>query len=332
METIQLLGTAMGLGFVSGLNLYATVLAVGLGINLGLIHLSPHLAGLAVLGEPMIIVVAGVMYAVEFFADKVPWVDSAWDSLHTFIRPIGAAWLGAVALGHVDPALEVVAVLLAGGAALSTHVTKAGVRLVANTSPEPFSNIGLSLAEDAVAVSGAWLALAHPQIAGAAAALFLALFLVLAPRLFRLMRVQLLGAAALVRAWLGRSRAADDRFDALPGWAVERLGAAFGAPADFAVRCVSGRGPLGANHVAFLCLGGGALRLLARRWGRVREHPMDLARVQEVRVHHGFVFDRLSLRSGGTTAHVYLFRDRRPSLEALRQRLDEARAGVPVHA
>src|SRR5262245_37984591 len=150
MGTIQLLGTAMGLGFVSGINLYATVLAVGWGINLGLIRLAPDLAGLAVLGHPLVLTVAGLCYTVEFFADKIPWLDTTWDALHTFIRPLGAALVASAALGQVDPALQLAAVLLAGAAALSTHATKAGVRLVANASPEPFSNIALSLFEDVV--------------------------------------------------------------------------------------------------------------------------------------------------------------------------------------
>ncbi|HXH83128.1 MAG TPA: DUF4126 domain-containing protein, partial [Candidatus Tectomicrobia bacterium] len=197
METIQLLGTAMGLGFVSGINLYATVLAVGLGVNLGLIQLAPPVAGLAVLGHPAVVLVAGTLYVVEFLADKIPWVDTAWDAIHTFIRPVGAAWIAASALGSIDPALDIVAFLLAGGVALSTHATKAGVRLLVNASPEPFSNVGLSLAEDAVAIVGSWLVLRYPVLSGAVAACFALAVLLLAPRLFRVLRAQAQAVASV---------------------------------------------------------------------------------------------------------------------------------------
>jgi hypothetical protein len=326
METLQLLGAAMGLGFVSGINLYATVLAVGLGVNLGLIQLAPPLAGLAVLGDPLVIAVAGVMYCVEFFADKIPWVDTAWDGLHTFIRPLGAAWLAAGALGRVDPGLDVVAALLAGGVALSTHSAKAGLRLAANTSPEPFSNIGLSLAEDVLAVGGSWLALRYPVAAGALAPAFVAGVILLAPRLFRLARAQAMGVAALLRTWLGRARPADDRFDELPPALADRLPAGFGGPADFALRCLAGRG-LGApaGQLGYLCLGGGRLLFLARGGLRAREHPIELERLDEARVRHGLLFDRLLLRSGPRTSQLLFMRDRRAALGALRAALEAAR-------
>jgi hypothetical protein len=139
MEIIQLLGTAMGLGFVSGVNLYATVLAVGLGVNFGLIHLSPHLAGLEALGHPLVVVVAGVLYTVEFFADKVPWVDSVWDAVHTFIRiPAGAA-LAAAVMGDQGAALQVAAGLAGGTLAAGTHFAKAGARAaITRCSPAAF--------------------------------------------------------------------------------------------------------------------------------------------------------------------------------------------------
>ena len=106
MEAINLLGATMGLGLVSGLNLYATVLTVGLGIRLGLITLNPEMSGLAVLASPYVLIAAGVIYLLEFFADKIPWVDSLWDGVHTFIRPLGAAVIGATAIGAVEPQIR----------------------------------------------------------------------------------------------------------------------------------------------------------------------------------------------------------------------------------
>src|SRR4030095_13543148 len=112
MEVINLLGSTMGLGLVTGLNLYATVLTVGLGIRLGLITLSPEMSGLEVLSSPYVLIAAGVIYLVEFFADKIPWVDSIWDGIHTVIRPIGGALIAVAPLGHASPTVHGLAVLL----------------------------------------------------------------------------------------------------------------------------------------------------------------------------------------------------------------------------
>jgi hypothetical protein len=327
MEAIQLLGTAMGLGLVAGINLYATVLAVGLGINLGLIQLSPHLAGLAVLGEPIVIAVAAVLYTAEFFADKIPWVDSTWDALHTFVRPLGAAWIGAAGLGRVDPALAVAAFLLAGGMALSTHSAKAGLRLVVNGSPEPFSNVALSLGEDLIALGGVWLALRYPLLAGALAAAFFLVFLAVAPWLFRWLRTSIVGLAALIRTWLGREPAADDFFDELPPAFAVCLPADFGKPGDIALRCVAGPG-LGARvgRLGYLCRAGRALTWLGRHRFHVREYPIDLGRVDEIRVSQGLVFDRLILRGDARTVQLCFLRDRRRTIAALAERFRAERS------
>ncbi|HEU4837702.1 MAG TPA: DUF4126 domain-containing protein, partial [Pyrinomonadaceae bacterium] len=191
MEAINLLGSTMGLGLMSGLSLYATVLTVGLGIRLGLITLNPEMAGLAVLSSPYVLIAAGVIYLLEFFADKIPWVDSIWDSVHTVIRPLGAAVIGATAIGAVEPQTAVIAALCAG-VSLSGHSVKAGTRLLANHSPEPFSNIALSLGEDFLVVIGSWLALRHPAIMVTIVAIFLIAFIWFAPKAFRLMRVEYL--------------------------------------------------------------------------------------------------------------------------------------------
>jgi hypothetical protein len=333
MEIIQLLGTAMGLGFVSGVNLYATVLAVGLGVNFGLIHLSPHLAGLEALGHPLVVVVAGVLYTVEFFADKVPWVDTAWDSIHTFIRPIGAAWIAATALGTVDPVLDVATVLLAGGVAFSSHATKAGMRVLVNASPEPFSNVALSLAEDMAVVGGTWLVLRYPIVTGLAAAFFAVMFVVFAPRLLSILRAHLRAVAALLRTWRGRERAVDDRVDDLPAAYASALPPDFGRDDDFALRCVTGR-RLGvpAGQTGYLCRTAGRLVLLVRRHLQVREHEIDLAQVHEVRVQPGVLFDGLSLRAGARTTTLYFFRDRRRTVVDLACRLDAMRDVVPLAA
>lgn len=174
METIQLLGMALGLASLSGLNLYLTVFVTGLAVRLDWIQLAPAYQGLEVLADPIVLGVAGAFFLLEFFADKIPWVDSLWDSVHTFIRPVGAALLAILVLGDAHPVFEVIVALLAGSVALTSHLGKAAGRLVANASPEPFSNWGLSLAEDGV-VLGGLAALVWNPLVGLGLALLLVL-------------------------------------------------------------------------------------------------------------------------------------------------------------
>jgi len=188
MQVLVTLGTLMGLAFTSGIRLYSTVFAVGLGIRFGFIQIPEALAHLQMLATTPILIISGFVYAAEFIADKIPWFDSLWDAIHTFIRPLGAAILGAVAIGAVDPVWKLGAFLLCGTIALSSHSAKAGTRLAANHSPEPLSNIGLSLGEDLVVVGGTWLAFAYPVVAFVSVLIALALIGWMIPKLFRVFR------------------------------------------------------------------------------------------------------------------------------------------------
>ena len=154
MDVLETLCAALGLATLAGINLYLTVCVTGMAVQFGWVALPSHLHDLSILGDPWVIAISGALYLLEFFADKVPWIDSANDAVHTFIRPIGGALLAVLALGEANPAIQVVAALLAGGASLTAHAAKAGVRLMANVSPEPISNIGLSLGEDALVLGG----------------------------------------------------------------------------------------------------------------------------------------------------------------------------------
>ncbi|HEY8900898.1 MAG TPA: DUF4126 domain-containing protein [Chthoniobacterales bacterium] len=185
METLELLGVALGLATLAGINLYLTVFVSGLAIQQGWITLHPQYEQLAVLGDPIIVAVAGTLFVLEFFADKIPWVDSLWDSVHTIIRPIGGAMLAITVLGNSHPVYDVVVGLLAGGMALTTHGAKAGTRLLVNASPEPFSNIGLSLAEDVTVLGGLALVYKYPVTALVVAVVAVGLTIWIAPRLFR---------------------------------------------------------------------------------------------------------------------------------------------------
>jgi hypothetical protein len=191
MELIQILGLALGSAWTSGINLYATVAVLGLLQHYGLARLP---GGLEALDNWWVIGVALGLYAVEFVADKVPYVDTVWDAVHTFIRvPAGAA-LAAAATSEVSPAVQVVALLLGGGLALSTHGTKATVRAAANVSPEPVTNWALSLAEDVIAVGAVVLAVIHPVAVLFVVAAFLVLFAWLLPKVLR--RLRRMGRAA----------------------------------------------------------------------------------------------------------------------------------------
>jgi len=181
------------LAFASGLNVYATVAVLGLCAHYHLVDLPPQFRAF---DHPVIITAAIAMYAIEFVADKIPWFDSVWDAAHTIVRPIGGALIAANALGSASPLATALAALLGGSIAMTTHVTKAGTRAAANTSPEPFSNWVLSVTEDVVAVGISYAALNHPIAAAAAAIALLALFIATASLIVRWVRRRFAQAAA----------------------------------------------------------------------------------------------------------------------------------------
>ncbi|TJY59518.1 DUF4126 domain-containing protein [Sinimarinibacterium sp. CAU 1509] len=178
----QLIALTMGVAWASGINLYAAMLMLGLMGATGNIELP---SGLTVLSDPMVIGAAGLMYCVEFFADKTPGVDTAWDALHTFIRlPAGAA-LAAGAVADVGPAAQLAAAVIGGGLAAASHATKAGTRVAINTSPEPFTNWAASISEDFMVIAGLWAALNHPVLFLGLLVLFMFMVAWLLPRLWR---------------------------------------------------------------------------------------------------------------------------------------------------
>jgi len=185
MNPVETLSLALGAGFSSGLNLYATVATLGLLQRFGVIHLP---AQLEILAHPWVLGIAGALYLLEFFADKIPYVDTIWDLVHTFIRPPAAALLAFAAAGAAPPEWRWGAALLAGGVALASHGTKASARAAVNTSPEPFSNWVLSFGEDLLAVWLTWMATAHPVATTVIVAALIALSVFLLIYLFRFLR------------------------------------------------------------------------------------------------------------------------------------------------
>jgi hypothetical protein len=162
MELLATLARALGFSFAAGINLYATVAVLGLVSRYDLVELPPQFD---IFDHDVVLAVAVGMYILEFLADKIPWVDSAWDAVHTLIRPLGGAFLAVTTLGEASPAAQGLAAIAGGGVAASTHFAKAGTRAVVNASPEPFSNWGLSLGEDAFVVGLGLLAIAFPLVA-----------------------------------------------------------------------------------------------------------------------------------------------------------------------
>ena len=162
MELVATLGRTLGFSFAAGINLYATIAILGLASRFDWVDLPPQFS---VFDSNWVIGIAIACYVIEFFADKVPWVDTAWDAVHTLVRPLGGAFIAVTTLGDASPGAQAAVALLGGGVAAATHVTKASTRVVANTSPEPVSNWALSIVEDVFVVGLGAVALAFPALA-----------------------------------------------------------------------------------------------------------------------------------------------------------------------
>jgi hypothetical protein len=182
MSPIETLGFALGTSFASGLNLYLTVAAAGLFQRLGLIQLPESLQ---ILSHPLVLGLAITLFVIEFIADKIPYVDSAWDALHTFIRPPAAAVLSYSAFGNVPEEWKLGAALLAGSVALTSHGAKTTTRAAANTSPEPVSNWALSILEDGIVVFLVWIAAEHPLLTAAIVVVLVIIAVLLIRKLWR---------------------------------------------------------------------------------------------------------------------------------------------------
>jgi hypothetical protein len=182
MDTVSIIALSMGAAWASGINLYATIFMLGYLGTTGNIDLPPDLM---VVTDPLVMTAAGLMYCVEFFADKTPGIDTAWDTLHTFIRiPLGAV-LAMGAVGDMTPAVELAAFIVGGSLTAATHATKTGSRIVINSSPEPVTNWTASVGEDLLVITGIWAALNHPVAFLIALLIFIALMIWLLPKIWR---------------------------------------------------------------------------------------------------------------------------------------------------
>jgi len=196
MEAVSIIALSMGAAWASGINLYATLFMLGYMGATGNMDLP---AELDILSNPMVMTAAGLMYCIEFFADKIPGLDSGWDAIHTFIRIPAGAMLAASAVGDVTPAVALTSALLGGTLAAGSHATKAGSRLLINTSPEPVTNWTASISEDLLVIGGLWTALHHPVLFIIGLIIFIAIMIWLLPRLWRLIKRLL----QRIGSWLG---------------------------------------------------------------------------------------------------------------------------------
>ncbi len=180
-QIVSILSITVGVGWASGINLYATLLTLGILSHTGHMALPQELQ---IVADPLVIMAAAMMYTIEFIADKIPGVDTGWDVLHTFIRIPAGAMLAAATVGEMTPAIQLAAAIAGGGMAMTTHATKAGSRVMINTSPEPFSNWLASIGEDIVVILGLWTAIQHPWVFLALLLAFLLLAIWLLPKLW----------------------------------------------------------------------------------------------------------------------------------------------------
>lgn len=338
METLQTLGIALGLASLAGLNLYLTVFVTGLAIQQQWIDLSQTHPDLMILGHPAIIAISGALYLLEFFADKVPWVDSLWDAVHTLIRPIGGAFLAIRVLGNPDPVFDVIIALLAGSVTLMVHSAKAGTRLVVNHSPEPFSNIALSVTEDAAVLGGLALIQHDPLLALIVFSVIVLSMAYFGPKLFR---------AVKVNAWLLWKKLTSPAVDQLDSDLSKTLpyeleiashnANLIGERIIWAVPCICGSArPIPSNLFGYLIATEGDPSRLAfvgkRRWRKATQQ-FDLT-TYKVAHEPKFLSENVVLYSlEKKPKYVFLFaRSQRPVVKAIAASLKERLEPGPAPA
>lgn len=334
MDTIEILGSAMGLGLLAGIRLYATAFFLGLAIRIGWFDLTPVFSQLSVLAETPVLFMSGFAFFVEFLADKIPWIDSLWDSIHTFIRPIGAAALGATALGNFDPVTKTALALLCGGVAFTGHTSKAAARLAVNHSPEPVSNWILSFGEDLFIPVGLWLAFEHPEIAIAIASIVIGVFLWLSPKLLRGLNVSWVALKSFFSRWFSRGRSVFGPavppdsllprnavryfsavpFQPLPEKAARKLRSNLNAGGIRAgIHCAATRSIRGLNNsTGYLCILPDQIVFVARRMFRMRLFKIPMEKITGIETSSSFFVDRLFLKTEDQEYAFDIFKAPRP--------------------
>jgi hypothetical protein len=307
MEIIARLGSLLGVSFISGINLYATVATVGLCIKNGLVQGLP--AELNVLANDGVIIVALFLFTIEFFVDKIPGFDTLWDALHTVIRPFGGAMLALMQVGEASPALEVIVFMLGASLASAAHITKAGTRLLVQASPEPFSNIILSLVEDVVAVCYTYVSITHPTWAFFLTLLALGGIAFVLPLLFRFLRM-LLGAF-LFRVKTLLSPDVSESFSRVLPLAFDEFFESAKAGKDeilWSIRAFAARIPsIPKARLIHVVRTPRHLYALYRKRFRLRLKQLDFSRIEWQRIYPGKILAKWLLRTPEETWLVQLY-------------------------
>jgi hypothetical protein len=340
MEVLQTLAVALGLAALSGYSFYLTVFVTGLAIRFDWIQLAPQYDSLAALGSTTVLVVSGVLVFLEFFVDKVPWVDSIWDAVHTIIRPFGGAFLAVETLGHPNPVFDVLFGIFAGSLTFAAHSVKAGTRLVVNQSPEPFSNVGVSLAEEIMVVAALALLWASPIAALIALTVAFSIAIYFLPKVWRMIRTRIWFIFQKLNQPPSRPsreefpRRLPSRFNRI----FRRLNGG-SRTISWAALCVSGKGrQIGRNRFGYLVAteeDRAKVFFLTRNWLRGTAKMFEIEDF-EVSLEPRFLCDELQLfGTGKHQRYTFQFDRGRSSLAArvaadLEQRAKRAKASVPA--
>ena len=308
METLQSLAAVLGLGFASGVNLYLGALVTGLAIRFHLVTGLPP--GLDILAHPAVLIAAGLLYLLEFFADKIPVVATAWDFIHTLIRPVGGALLALGAAGHMSPAMEVLAALAGGTLALGSHSAKMGLRIAAHVAPEPATFTAISTAED-VGVTGLLvLAYTHPIPALIVLAVLIAAIIVALPMLARVLNFLLHALEGRVRSLYTKARRED-----LPAWAADAI-----HPFDPESKGAAARAFAwtlkGVPRLREGCLVGAKAEwhFVCKRWGKVRTYHLVTDLPKAYRIERGLFYDTAVFLAAAKPIRFFVTKDWAPRL------------------
>jgi hypothetical protein len=312
MDAIATLGSILGLSFICGINLYATVAVTGISVRYGLIEgLSPELA---VFASDPVIFTAVILYIFEFFIDKIPGLDTLWDVLHTLIRPFGGALVALMQVGEASPVMEVIVFMLGGAMASTAHALKSGTRLLVNASPEPFSNIGLSLAEDIGTVGFTYLSLAYPKTAFFLTLVFVVLIAFLLPFIFRTLRMMMGAVFRRLKNFLGAPGGESADF---PLYAADFFEDK--KPADEKILW-QGRGyavrmpDVPKSAALHMVIGSRAIYFIFRRFFRTRIRQIPRTAVKGSAVYAGWLFSRWILKTDEGVFRINLYRSAGESL------------------
>lgn len=310
MDALTKLSSVMGLSLTSGINLYATVAVVGIVTKFGMIEgLPPEFDAF---NNNLVIFIAVVLYLCEFAADKVPGFDSLWDSVHTIIRPFGAALISLTVIGEAAPPVEVVAGLFGASLAMGTHVAKTGTRLVINTSPEPFSNIGMSVVEDAGVVGMSLLVMSHPYVALVLSLILLVLLVIFGPGLFRGALFVLKAIPVKVMSAFGGGTDAVLKED-LPDSLEEAVDTELSKSEDVRVSLACHAQKIkkcGRNRKGYFILTDKRLLFAFRRFFRSAVRQWNLAHLDKARLQQGFLMDTLRVKADGKFLRFIFLKNR----------------------